>query len=368
MTIRLLYHDPKSPGGVSPFDEAILSIAREGELKLACPYISLDYLNRVINGTSWRLLTDIQEWLDNQASVARSKIVEFLSEHHDSVRNYPRLHAKVVIGSQALMFGSANFTHSGILSRAEVSAIIDDAAQVIELTAWFEACWDDAQEVLPRLDAIADYAKSLPDEPAHARADKPKLFPSLPTKPAILAELEVQQTPASEASEQPTSQETDPEQALPASDTSDDVTFGYVTPTVDVTPATVPTTNIRADKKGWWKSLVGGVVLGLQYDGSPADTIACRKYGKLLHDLSNTPQQFTPGCPGTSGKRRLLAEFQQALVNASPETAADVRAKANKRQEFLNGPKSRYATDSERAAIRASIDAIPDEWLLETSR
>lgn len=191
MTIRLLYHDPKSPGGVSPFDEAILSIAREGELKLACPYISLDYLNRVINGTSWRLLTDIQEWLDNQASVARSKIVEFLKEHHASVRNYPRLHAKVVIGSQSLMFGSANFTHSGILSRAEVSAIVDDATQVGELTAWFEACWFDAQEVLPRLDAIADYAKSLPDEPAHARADKPKLFPSLSTKPAILAEFDI---------------------------------------------------------------------------------------------------------------------------------------------------------------------------------
>lgn len=221
MTIRLLYHDPKSPGGVSPFDEAILSIAREGELKLACPYISLDYLNRVINGTSWRLLTDIQEWLDNQASVARSKVVEFLSEHHACVRNYPRLHAKVVIGSQTLMFGSANFTHSGILSRAEVSAIIDDAAQVGELTAWFEACWSDAQEMLPRLDAIADYAKSLPDEPAHAREHKPKLFPSLSTEPAILVELESWQTVSQEPASQP---ETQVAEQSPA-EVEDDVVF-----------------------------------------------------------------------------------------------------------------------------------------------
>ncbi len=146
MTIRLLYHDPKShdpnsPSDDSPFDREIRSIALEGQLRLACPYISLDYLNGVINGTSWRLLTDIRELLRSQAPTKREKIVEFLNDHRASVRHYSRLHAKVVIGLRTVMFGSANFTNSGIWKRAEVSAIIDDAPQVEELTEWFESLW-----------------------------------------------------------------------------------------------------------------------------------------------------------------------------------------------------------------------------------
>lgn len=226
MTIRLLYHDPKLPGGVSPFDEAILSIARDGELKLACPYISLDYLLRITNGTSWRLLTDIEEWLDKQATTGRNKIVEFLREHHAVVKNYPRLHAKVVIGSQSAMFGSANFTKSGILARAEVSAIVDDIAQVQELTDWFEACWERGQEVLPRLDAIAEYVNSLPEKSAADKSEAPKIFPPLLAKPATLVELEGQQAATGEVAAQPQAQET--EQSI--EDEEDEVVFSHVRP------------------------------------------------------------------------------------------------------------------------------------------
>lgn len=190
MTIRLLYHDPKSPGGVSPFDEAILSIAREGELKLACPYISLDYLLRITNGTSWRLLTDLEEWLRNQAPTQRERIAEFLSDHQTSVRHYSQLHAKVVIGLRTAMFGSANFTNNGINVRAEVSAIIDEDLQVQELTNWFEDCWSLALEI-PRREAIDEFIKALPKEPAPTDRDEPKLFPPLLTKPASLVEFDI---------------------------------------------------------------------------------------------------------------------------------------------------------------------------------
>ncbi len=202
MTIRLLYHDPNSPGGVSPFDDAIRSIAREGQLSLACPYISLHYLKQIIEGTSWRLLTDIEGWLPTQSATKRKLVVEFLRTHHASVRNYPQLHAKVVIGLRTFLFGSANFTKKGIHERAEVSAIVDDDAQVQELTRWFQACWDDAYELLPRLDAIAEYSNALPERPASGEDGKPRLFPPIAPKQAAPAVLEVQQAAADQATEQ----------------------------------------------------------------------------------------------------------------------------------------------------------------------
>ena len=123
MTIRLLSRDPNTPSDVSLFDDAIRSIAREGKLCLACPYISLNYLNQVIEGTSWRLLTDIEAWLPTQSTAQRSRTVDFLRTHHASVRSFPQLHAKVVIGVRTAMFGSANFTKKGVWKRAEVGEI-----------------------------------------------------------------------------------------------------------------------------------------------------------------------------------------------------------------------------------------------------
>ena len=72
MTVRLIYHNPDSPPGtVSPFDCAILSIAPGEHLCLACPYINLGYLHRIIRpSTSWQLLTDVDEWLPSQDRAA----------------------------------------------------------------------------------------------------------------------------------------------------------------------------------------------------------------------------------------------------------------------------------------------------------
>jgi len=224
MTAKMLYHDPKSRSDDSPFDKAIRSIALEGELRLACPYISLDYLYGVISGTSWRLLTDIKELLRTQSPTEREKVVEFLSDHRASVRHYSRLHAKVAIGLRAVLFGSANFTNSGIWKRTEVSAIIDDAPQIVELTQWFEACWSspEARE-MPSKDAMAEYVKSLPVEPTPAEEDEPKLFPPLLTKPACLTEMEDRQAAAGETAEQPLAHENE----LPPESDGEDVLFHF---------------------------------------------------------------------------------------------------------------------------------------------
>jgi len=61
MAIRPLYHDFDSPGAVSPFDAAIVSILGGEHVRLVCPYISLAYLRRVESlSASWRRLTDVE--------------------------------------------------------------------------------------------------------------------------------------------------------------------------------------------------------------------------------------------------------------------------------------------------------------------
>lgn len=206
MTVRLLYHDAGSPGAVSPFDEAIVSIAKGDHVRLACPYIGLAYLTRITSITkSWRLLTDVEEWQLSQNRRQREKIYQFLVRNHSLVRHYPSLHAKVVIGSRSVMFGSANFTEMGITRRTELSALLEDEAQVQELTAWFETHWSRAYE-LP-LDDIAAYMKTLPEGAVIEDASNPVLFPTLPTKSARLVHIsggptEIEGTPEESADHQ----------------------------------------------------------------------------------------------------------------------------------------------------------------------
>src|SRR5437763_739755 len=139
MPVQLLYHDADGPGSVSPFDAAMLRIARAGSVRLACPYIGLGYLGRVIGQSpAWWLLTDFEEWLRSQDQKQREKVYDFLVQDRDKIRHYPQLHAKVAIGSRLAMVGSANFTDAGIRRRTEVSVLLRDELQVQELTDWFD--------------------------------------------------------------------------------------------------------------------------------------------------------------------------------------------------------------------------------------
>ena len=188
MTIRLLYHDPDSPGAVSPFDAAIVSLVTGDNVRLACPYLSLPYLRRVTSlSASWRLLTDIEEWLLSQNRTQRERIYEFLVCNRSVVRHYPHLHAKVVIGSRAAMLGSANLTDAGIRRRTEVSVLLEDEPQVQELSAWFETHWLKSHE-LP-LDDIAQFMTSLPEGAVVEEASDAAVFPPLSTIPARLVPL-----------------------------------------------------------------------------------------------------------------------------------------------------------------------------------
>lgn len=125
---RLVYHDLSGISAQSsPFDEAVLEVARSGAVGIVSPYIGVDYLQRIIQvSDGWRLISDIEAWLSSLSMRARPKAWLFIRENLDSIHHCPAIHAKAVIGQQLAMFGSANLTNTGILGRTEMGILIDD--------------------------------------------------------------------------------------------------------------------------------------------------------------------------------------------------------------------------------------------------
>lgn len=140
---RLVYHNLSGISGQSsPFDEAVLEVARSGAVGIVSPYIGVDYLQRIIHvSDGWRLISDVEAWLSSLSMRARPKAWLFIRENLGSIHHCSAIHAKAVIGQQLAMFGSANLTNTGILGRTEMGILIDDPAMVAELGLWFDTLW-----------------------------------------------------------------------------------------------------------------------------------------------------------------------------------------------------------------------------------
>ncbi len=143
MTVRLIHHRIESvAGSVSPFDESIVQVVAGQEARIACPYLGLNYLHRIVGlSKSWCLLTDIEEWLSTQNAAARSATRDFIIDNPDHIRHVRDLHAKVVIGGDRAMVGSANLTLKGITGRTEMATLFEQEPQVEELENWFDDLW-----------------------------------------------------------------------------------------------------------------------------------------------------------------------------------------------------------------------------------
>ncbi len=77
----LLYHAHQGTG-VSPFDEAVLKVARSGAMRIVSPYIGVAYLERIIGvSPEWRLVSNVQEWLASLSTQARPRAWAFIREH-----------------------------------------------------------------------------------------------------------------------------------------------------------------------------------------------------------------------------------------------------------------------------------------------
>lgn len=158
----LLYHAHQGTG-VSPFDEAVLKVARSGAVRIVSPYIGVAYLERIIGvSPEWRLVSDVQEWLASLSTQALSRAWAFIREHLPLIHHCPALHAKAVISDSFAMMGSANLTNHGILGRTEMGVLLDDPAMVAEMGAWFDDLWYSTAP--PRVDEASAYIQWLDTE------------------------------------------------------------------------------------------------------------------------------------------------------------------------------------------------------------
>lgn len=165
MTIRLVYHTPESAsGGVSPFDEEVVDTVTDGEVRIACPYLTLSYLKRITDlSKSWRVITDVGEWLALHSPNTRSTIQDFIAHHADKFRHVNGLHSKAVIGYERALVGSANLTNAGILRRREISVLFEKEPQVLELQEWFDHLWSESAPIdLDELDSHIYQTRSTP--------------------------------------------------------------------------------------------------------------------------------------------------------------------------------------------------------------
>jgi hypothetical protein len=160
--LTLLYHAHQG-NGVSPFDEAVLRVARSGAVRVVSPYIGISYLERIISvSPEWRLVSDVEEWLASLSTQARPRAWAFIREHLPLIHHCPALHAKAVISDSLAMMGSANLTNHGILGRTEMGILLDDPRLVAEMGTWFEDLWQST--VPPLVDEASAYVQWLDTE------------------------------------------------------------------------------------------------------------------------------------------------------------------------------------------------------------
>lgn len=192
---RLLYHTAQDSDGkpaVSPFDEAVLQVARSGPVRIVSPYIGVAYLERIISlSPQWRLISDVQEWLGSLSMQARPRAWQFIRENLDKIHHCPALHAKAVISDSLAMMGSANLTQHGILGRTEMGVLLDGPDLVAEMGAWFDGLW--AETAPPIADETSAYIQWLDEEASQAPARRQRFALSSSSRKvrARLVKLEV---------------------------------------------------------------------------------------------------------------------------------------------------------------------------------
>ncbi|GEM_PF-500144 len=171
----LVHHtDESRKGSISPFHTALESIIDRSDVRIACPYLSVQYLMAMTElARSWRLLTDVEEWLSSQSTDLRTEAEKFIRDNQRRIRHCPSLHAKIAMNEEVALIGSANFTRRGLTSREEIGVIVRGATIVGQLHAWFDQMWD--QTTQADLAELATYVTGLPTVDPDARATDHKI-------------------------------------------------------------------------------------------------------------------------------------------------------------------------------------------------
>ncbi len=165
MGIKLIYHGKESSmGGISPFDKAIAEIVKNKNVCIVCPYIGIDYFDRITQlANTWYLVTDVEAWIISHNPIARQDIKNFIMKNLSNIHHYKDIHAKVIVTDNMAFIGSSNFTVKGITGRVEMSVFIEEKEQVDELQKWFWDLWNESGSVNPlHLEKYVSSILSLP--------------------------------------------------------------------------------------------------------------------------------------------------------------------------------------------------------------
>ena len=175
---KLIYHDKESStGGISPFDKAITEIMKNGDVSIVCPYIRIGYFDRITKlANSWRLVTDVEEWISFNNMEARQNIKNFILNNLSTIHHYKDIHAKVVVSDDNAFIGSSNFTNKGIKERVEMAVLIEEKEQVVELQKWFCDLWDESEVV--NIQDLEWYMASIRSSSSHDMNAPKTLLPS----------------------------------------------------------------------------------------------------------------------------------------------------------------------------------------------
>lgn len=198
VVLKLLYQSTTHSSQTSPFDDAIVQASKGNPIKIVSPYIGLRYLKRLIGiSSSWKLVSDVDEWLAAAPRNERLLIHDFLDVNRDQVRHYSGVHAKTVIGPLAAYVGSANLTLRGLLSRVELGFRVETTEHLDELHYWFDELW--SQAAIPDMNDVQQIIDHLNLQPN--RLDNKKVFTvgaSIRSTRASLVQLERRNTQKSD--------------------------------------------------------------------------------------------------------------------------------------------------------------------------
>lgn len=199
---RLIYHRLDAPSATSPFDDAILEVARMGAVRIVSPYVGVAYLERIISvAGEWRLISDVEEWLSSLSVRARPKAWRFICENLEHIHHCPAIHAKAVIGQSLAMIGSANLTNTGILGRTEIGILFDEPSMLLEIGAWFDGLW--GQTASPYIDETSAFIQWLDEEASRAPTRRQKVSLSAKNKRFRTSLVKLQAPPAVQVEGQP---------------------------------------------------------------------------------------------------------------------------------------------------------------------
>ncbi|MCC5657922.1 phospholipase D-like domain-containing protein [Nostoc sp. XA010] len=102
-------------------------------------------------------MSDVEAWLGAFQGKVREDIFNFIIDNKYNIHHYRNLHAKVILGDNLCLVGSANLTAMGITQRLEMSILLDENNHINEIREWFEHSWSSSGEI--NIPELKDYIK-----------------------------------------------------------------------------------------------------------------------------------------------------------------------------------------------------------------